>query len=101
MSQTKSGGEHAIQFADDSEALFFYACVNNLPGILDELEARRASDRDAELEATRLEAATYYETIGELDLKLRSTAELLRLETAKRTQAQGRARKLALALLRK
>jgi hypothetical protein len=92
-------GDHTTQFANNVEAQFFVACAREVPALLAELDLRRDSDPDAELNAVRLEAATYYETIGELTQKLETTEEALRLETALRTKAQVRARKLAQALV--
>jgi hypothetical protein len=93
-------GKHTTQFASNTEAQFFVAAYNEVPALIAELEARRATDKDAEIGAARLEAATYYERIGELEAKLAETEARLTEETKRRTEAQVRARTLAQALVR-
>lgn len=98
--QIVMSGDHTTQFACDAEAQFFVKAYEEVPGLLDELERRRASDQDARI--TFLEKALEIsdDTNKLLEDKLAATEQRLTDEVKRRTEAQTRGRRLAQALVR-
>lgn len=91
-------GDHTTQFANETEAKLFVACVRELPAILDELEARRASDPDARISFLERALDLADENYKLLEQRFNETETRLLAETKARTAAQVRARNLAVAL---